>query len=1117
MRRWSIGSILIIVFFIYNPKIIQAIDITNYPAEGIKITPAQGPVSMQTVEIEVTGNKRALPKIVWVQEDTGLWRATFSAGPKTTDTAYDSSRKKYPAKKRTDFVLDMRPYAPEVMKDKSNNPYPPSLLSIQQSLEITDMSWASPSSSYEKHTPKPEYRQGSLIANISVSTGYPLEATKWEPYTPNGVTPVKYKADYYIPMDVYFKAKIVEKKQMRVQQSTNLQVNGTTNLRAQVRTKTVDMPALGNNWVDVTTRSDVQWKSDNSAVASVDGQGRVTAHAQGTARITAIWRPSAIGPNQGNNRDNPYHLYGVATISVGRASQPDVNCTVPAPGQRHTGAYLDPGVSAVIRADQRGSEQFDVLQGIPSSENLYGHVFAQEYLFQNQFVEMSGTCTYKIEVEKKYTLKWDPQKDVPDGNGGTRIETDPQSKEVTKVYKYDIVRPYSYWVIDQLDIYELGQAVLENDALPGGEITLFPNDYDAPQFTADATGQFIPPETPDKIDAPAGVKDGGVSSSPPEPDDDTEALRPMAEEAAKPIDVQNDSLEFEGQTIMDGSQIEEKGPAPGTLPPPQPIGDQVLYSPGNQIEPTHRNAQALPSSGEIQYALMDGSINSTSQEQRFPINGINPVTVHTPVVNYSVLPDDNRPFDQRMIPDMSRTVLILDRPFTVIFTEDGQHLNIPGYGYRDYAKYTMNKRIQFPFGVFQSGQYYPEGTWIDIPVGTPSMVFQMPTWVEEGNYTIHTQAWAINSMPGDNCEVHINGNLNNYCASESFNVGVVGRLFGFRIWDIGDFRYEQVFRTAQGSMEHSTAMYYAGGNDENGNPTSISGQKQWFLPIRKGSHPAEQVTVPHNGYSFLFDFKTIGNVWDKGDGIRIEPSFWYVPLGGGTPAPVDLYYDISGSSSKMIGVGSPKDKQSYLRTYRLADPLRNISNGELSTAASYEYNYVLSDGERERQSWSSFYKKYLKRKTAIGTGYDLEILPFKSRTLIGPTAIPNEVNPITAVRSVQHWYGEYHLPIAPYLLPKGTNIVALANQYGGSLDGHETEFMKEGYILVKFGIYTLRNGDVENRVLGYKAPITDMWNIEGRINGDTDEKGNVFSFSSGDIMLFESDYSVRNDYLGQGK
>ncbi|MRN57374.1 DUF5704 domain-containing protein, partial [Paenibacillus monticola] len=336
----------------------------------------------------------------------------------------------------------------------------------------------------------------------------------------------------------------------------------------------------------------------------------------------------------------------------------DVVCSNPSPGQSISGGFMTPTVTAEIRADQRGNEQFDVLQGIPTSESLYGHAASQNYLFQNTFVQMSGTCSYNIEIQKTYTLTWDPQKDVPDAEGmGTHKEPDPKSETETKTYNYTIERPYSYWTLNNLEIYKLSSATLRNDTLPGGSVALLPNGYTAPNYSTEISGKLIPPVAPAGITAPAGTKSGTTTR--PVPDNDMGALRPLAEQAAKKVEVQNDTLTFGGQTIMDGRIATEVGPTPGTIPVPQPIGDQVLYQAGNTIERTHPNKRNIPSSGELHYGLMAGNINGGTADQQFSINGINTITVHTPVVNYSVLPDDNRPFDQRMIPDMTRTVLIL--------------------------------------------------------------------------------------------------------------------------------------------------------------------------------------------------------------------------------------------------------------------------------------------------------------------------------------------------------------------------------------------------------------------------------------------------------------------------
>lgn len=91
---------------------------------------------------------------------------------------------------------------------------------------------------------------------------------------------------------------------------------------------------------------------------------------------------------------------------------------------------------------------------------------------------------------------------------------------------------------------------------------------------------------------------------------------------------------------------------------------------------------------------MPGNING-GQNQEFPIYGINTVTVHTPVVNYSSVSDDAA-HNQKTNPDAGRSALILERPFTVRIPTSGQHVSYPGYGNRDYAKYFRTKQVKFP-------------------------------------------------------------------------------------------------------------------------------------------------------------------------------------------------------------------------------------------------------------------------------------------------------------------------------------------------------------------------------------------------------------------------------------
>ncbi|MGP3788563.1 DUF5704 domain-containing protein [Paenibacillus sp. 1A_MP2] len=184
-------------------------------------------------------------------------------------------------------------------------------------------------------------------------------------------------------------------------------------------------------------------------------------------------------------------------------------CTQPAPGRTIDGKYMDPVVTAMIKADQRGSEMFDVLKGIPTSESLYGNVFSRDYLFQNKFVQMTGTCEYKVTVLQKWTLTWMDPRTVTSPNGQTSTVYDiPRSEPDERRPEYTVIRPYSYWTIAELGVYNIMEATLENYAFSGEQIVITPEGYTPPDFTADTTGDIYPAPDPGIVPGPSRTKPG---------------------------------------------------------------------------------------------------------------------------------------------------------------------------------------------------------------------------------------------------------------------------------------------------------------------------------------------------------------------------------------------------------------------------------------------------------------------------------------------------------------------------------------------------------------------------------------------------------------------------------
>lgn len=783
-------------------------------------------------------------------------------------------------------------------------------------------------------------------------------------------------------------------------------------------------------------------------------------------------------------------------------------CTQPSPSGNVIDVPLnDPAVSAVIRADRRGSERFNVLDGIPTSESLYGNVLAKSYLTQNKFVEMSGKCTFDITVHREYTLTWDPRKTVTGPDGKPREEPDPQTDTETVTKSYTIERQYSFWVIDNLEVYKINEAALQNYAFEGNGIRIQPSGYTPPSYSTSKSSGYTPPSPENPVEAPPGSKSGGKER----PDVSGENLKSFAESAVEEVKVKNDTLIFNGTTLMNGAETSRSGPRPSQIPVAPQINENVLYSPGHVIPTSKTNRADQPSTGTIYYGLMSGNINGGS-DKSFPISGINSVTVHTPVVMYPGVSDD-RAHNQKTTPAAGRSAVILDRPFLVMMPNSGQHTNYLGYGNRDYVKYIGSKQVRFPFDVYEGTKaaFYPKNTWIGVDKSREQFAFYLPVWVDEGFYTVEFRTIAHNAPSGATAQTNANLNLIHHIAYGTVPVDVIGRVYDFRVTDIADYNWEGVFRAAPGSRTPSGAAYWVGLNGIDGAPRG--NPPLYTLPIRPGSHPLYKNAVIKTGYHFKFDLKTKGNMFGPLDQIVITPSFDFINAKDGKRQPVDLYYHTGNRSYVRIGSASDQVQRYVI----LNERLRNVPIEELTDTALYQYdhdytfNQVAGIGRSQFVQW--YIQKQSLQKTAVGS-FSLLRLPEGVRTLIGPkTGIPSGVDPARVNAAVQRWYGEYSLPAELFAVPAGTNVAEYGRTHGGLTD-RSAIFLKQGYIVVNFNIETVRSGQTGNPYLQYiRAPLMNQWTgMEGFARSVVDPYGRRYALKDGDVAFYHADLSSRDDF-----
>ena len=687
---------------------------------------------------------------------------------------------------------------------------------------------------------------------------------------------------------------------------------------------------------------------------------------------------------------------------------------------------IDPYTSASILADYRFRESFNSEEGVPTNETQYVSAYTDEFLVQYKFVHYSGWQEFLKKVGKKYVA---------------------------------VKRNYSYWKIEDLNVYSISYAKAYNYSLPGGYAYLTPTSYyHVPQINYQVhSTNMIPPE--------GGGKGVGHYT------------------------VWNDSLTFNGETIMDSTHCQARTSTPKSLPKSGRANAYALFQSGYLIDSTKANGE-YGSNGVICYIRTTHYGDDAEGTMiTYDIDDINDVTVHTPVICDAKI-EDVKKYNQLIHPDTSVASLVLDTNFNVTLPTKGYHSDLKGYGTRDYAKYTKSREVKFPFDVMKSGTLVAANTWTSISDTTQ---FYLPVWVNEGQYTVEFRTRSINcdANAGINkAEDLANTNFENYVATDTVDVEVSGRIYNFNLYDVSDYPdWQSVFRNKD-SLKFTGVNYTVGTRDRNGKE-ALDWSKQKFrttkftLPLMNGSHPKfAAIGAVKPGYYTRFSVDTIGNYDGEDDYIRITPSFYYVNRKGQNRKKVDVYYTEWMKSTKnkhiLVKVGSERDKNN----------IHSIDRKD---------SYLTGGTIKGKQST----KKTIKNVYTFGN-----------------IMIPDVLMSYTKNKSMQTWICEYYLPFKIYVCEKGYDVADYAKNNNG-IHFNEPFWLKDGYLIVNFEIETIINKErhlsyinADNTSKGY----CNMWKLEGGVSAKQDSYGNTFSILDGDYVMYElaSNKNVNFDYKTGG-
>lgn len=872
----------------------------------------------------------------------------------------------------------------------------------------------------------------------------------------------------------------------------------------------------------------IKLKSSNKEVVKVDSNGKLIPLKNGSSKITVTYTDPYT--------DKDYKA--TTTVKI-------TKCTPP-PSVKACGIEIsNPVVKTTMKKNtvpavtgRIGAEgEFDVEQGIPTSEFMKTETTADSYMYEQLWQNKTGKVKYKVKTYKDYNYTWK--------------EKDEEKTQMLRAeVEVEIERDYSYWDIGRLYVHGFDSSTLYNYAFSGGS-DLLQNEEEAEDIGAAHTEEVeehvIPADCETVILPAKTVKDKPPASGTPAKED----FKNEVDKLIGQNTVLNDAVNVGDTVVMNDEEVEKTAPKPTNLPAPKKI---TLENRNILLSNEKVNYYKSPSEGEGYYTNLifedsadDGSKpitdyfhdedGETLDEEDIQLDytvsfDVNPVTIHTPIIINGQTSDETA-YDQRInqTPHQSKKVLILDRTFNVDFSSYGTHRDIPGYGTKDYSKYIAQKQVKFSFDVYEynTNQFYPANTWITYSGVTSSMTYKLPIWVPEAEYGIEFKAYAINDPAGVySLESGKNTTIPNasftvpeandqsaaHVVTNTQQVDVAGRVYDFKVTDVSDFNWEKVFRTGKGN-EHTNNLFWIGGKDRDG-VNRLDAKDGIVLPVMQGKNTTGlKNTAIKTGYNFKFDFKTMGNMYGKTDAVRITPKFYFVNKQGGNRKEVDLYYH--NEDKYFTKIGSTADK--VYREVTLNNALRNIEQEDLISTSDYTYRHYADFGlEQPNGYYSTFIKDFLTKesKKAVETGpYGWQMLSSNLRTLIGPekTIVPSYsmVPAADAVRAEQNWYGEYSLPAKTYVVEKGKNISALGLS-GEKINEHNPIFLKDGYIIVNFDIETIREGKVNEPYLSYYGSVNNQWKREGFNYTQTDSTGNIFRLSDGDTVLYHADKSSLDDF-----
>lgn len=418
------------------------------------------------------------------------------------------------------------------------------------------------------------------------------------------------------------------------------------------------------------------------------------------------------------------------------------------------------------------NEKYNVSLGIPSGEDLYLYGVADQFKYCINWKKVTGYADIPVKVTKVYILQWYDRFGV--------YHAEQQSVDRW----YYVRRNYEYTCLQNAEKYDLKKAEISSECFDLCSREGFSAAGACLSKKYGDSRQHIRINAAPEYYAETSIINSMDYRRPIIPDEDFQS---SAETVVSELTVWSDWLQINGEILLADTECSKAGK---DLELALTIPKQEIRKENIIIPEETRNRTDYKSSVKLIYTC-------DSHNSEITNSNINTVTVHTPVaVKASVT--GNKENNENIHP--SKSDLVIGDKFILYSSSIGNHRTIKGYGTKNYEKYIKNTYVKMEFPVICGAKVYSENTWIEV---SQTAVFRIPEYVKEGEYDIKCLTVAKNipvdylgfdSME-DISQESANLDIKNYCAENTFQVTVIGKLYGFTVGNEGE-RY----KTGAGSV-----------------------------------------------------------------------------------------------------------------------------------------------------------------------------------------------------------------------------------------------------------------------------------------------------------------------------